>query len=226
MDQNSDLHDSPSALIYRVADLDEDAALAIVRSRVAQGDNPFSIVEDCREGLRIVGERYERRDYFLSGLIMAGEIFKDIMELLSPIITENYQGTELGLILIGTVAGDIHDIGKNIFTMLLSSYGFTVVDLGVDVPAEEFLEKAGEVHPDIIGLSGLLTSSFESMKETIGLIRNKGIGPVAQTPVVIGGGTVDYQVCRYVGANDWANDAMMGVRLFKQMLDKKKTGAA
>lgn len=226
MDQNPDLHDIHSDLIYRVADLDEDAALEIVKTRISKGDNPFSIVEDCREGLRIVGERYEKRDYFLSGLIMAGEIFKDIMELLAPIITVNYQGTELGLILIGTVAGDIHDIGKNIFTMLLSSYGFTVVDLGIDVPAEAFLERANEVHPDIIGLSGLLTSSFESMKETIGLIRGQGAGAVAQTPIVIGGSTIDHQVCRYVGADNWANDAMMGVRLFKKMLEEKQSGAA
>lgn len=209
------------ALIHAVADLDEDKAIALVKERIASSDNPFTIVEDCREGLRMVGERYESRDYFLSGLIMAGEIFKDVMQLLEPIITDQNQGSDLGVVLLGTVAGDIHNIGKNILSLLLTSYGFTVIDIGVDVAPEEFLAQANEKKPDIIALSGLLTSSFESMKETVELIHKQGSGAVANIPIVIGGGTVDAQVCRYVGADNWANDAMDGVRLFKQMIEAK-----
>lgn len=220
MDQNADSIDSRAALIKHMADLNEAEVLAIVKSRIANGDNPLTIVYDCREGLQVVGERYESRAYYLSGLIMAGEIFQEAMELLGPIITDQYKGTELGVILLGTVAGDIHNIGKNILSMLLTSYGFTVVDLGVDVPAEEFLRRANEVQPDVIALSGLLTSSFESMKETIRLIRAKGEGAVARIPIVVGGSTVDPQVGQYVGADNWANDAMVGVRLFKKLLEK------
>ncbi len=219
MSQSPGPEDIRSIFIAHVADLDEDAVLLLLKERIAQGEDPFNIVEDCREGMRVVGERYEKRDYFLSGLIMAGEIFKEVMQILSPIISHQTQGTVIGSVLLGTVAGDIHNIGKNILSMLLSSYGFTVVDLGVDVPPEVFLEKANETKPDIIALSGLLTSSFESMRETIDLIHAKGVGPVASTPIVVGGGTVDYQVCRFVGADNWANDAMMGVRLFKQIVE-------
>ncbi len=219
MSQSPGPEDIRSIFIAHVADLDEDAVLLLLKERIAQGEDPFNIVEDCREGMRVVGERYEKRDYFLSGLIMAGEIFKEVMQILSPIISHQTQGTVIGSVLLGTVAGDIHNIGKNILSMLLSSYGFTVIDLGVDVPPEVFLEKANETKPDIIALSGLLTSSFESMRETIDLIHAKGEGPVASTPIVVGGGTVDYQVCRFVGADNWANDAMMGVRLFKQIVE-------
>lgn len=222
MDQSAGQQDVRSLFIAYVANLDEDAALDLLKERIRNGEDPFNIVEDCREGMRVVGQRYEQRDYFLSGLIMAGEIFKEVMQVLSPIMRMQTQGTVIGSVLLGTVAGDIHNIGKNILSMLLSSYGFTVHDLGVDVPPEEFLDKANQLKPDIIALSGLLTSSFESMKETIDLIHAKGEGPIAQTPIVIGGGTVDYQVCRFVGADNWANDAMMGVRLFKQIMENQE----
>jgi methanogenic corrinoid protein MtbC1 len=218
MTQSEDIQDIRARFIAHVADLNEEAALELLNERISRGEDPFDIVADCREGMRLVGERYEKRDYFLSGLIMAGEIFKEVMQELSPIITQQTQGANLGVVLLGTVAGDIHNIGKNILSMLLTSYGFTVHDLDVDVPPEVFLEKANQLRPDIIALSGLLTSSFESMRQTIDLIHARGEGPVASTPIIIGGSTVDYQVCRFVGADNWANDAMMGVRLFKQII--------
>ena len=119
-------------LIQQILELNEEEALDIVRQRLHQGDDPLSIVEDCQEGMRRVGQRYEKGQYFLSGLIMAGEIFREVMELAQPAIREKVQGNETGRILMGTVQGDIHDIGKNILTMLLGCYGFTVFDLGVD----------------------------------------------------------------------------------------------
>ena len=221
MSLNSIPTDPRAALIAHMADLDDTEVIALVKLRIANGDNPFSIVEDCREGLRLVGERYERRDYFLSGLIMAGEIFQDVMGLLDPIITDQYRGNELGTILLGTVAGDIHNIGKNILSMLLTSYGFTVHDLGIDVAAEEFLVKAQELHPDAIGLSGMLTTSHEAMKETIQLIHAQADSSIKKIPIVIGGGTVNAQVKDYVGSDYWANDAMVGVRLFIELLEVK-----
>ncbi|NLG97298.1 MAG: cobalamin-binding protein [Chloroflexi bacterium] len=221
MDQNADSQTPRDNLTYHLAELNEEEVLNIVRERIAREENPFSIVEECQEGLRIVGERYEKREYFLSGLIMAGEIFQEVMHLLRPIITEQIQGNELGTILLGTVAGDIHNIGKNVLSMLLTSYGFTVHDLGVDVTAEEFLRAAKETKPDIIALSGLLTSSFDSMKKTVQIIRASDDPTVANIPVVIGGSTVDQEVCLYVSANYWANDAMVGVRLFKELLEEQ-----
>lgn len=210
------------ALISRVADLEEQQALDLVQQRLASGEDPLRIVEDCQEGMRRVGERYERREYYLSGLIMAGEIFREVMEILAPAIEERFLGNESGVILLGTVQGDIHDIGKNSLSLLLSSYGFTVHDLGVDVPPGEFLRMAFQVQPDVIGLSGLLTSSYDSMREIIRQLRASPEARVAAIPVVIGGNQLNDQVCQYVGADGWVTDAMTGVRLCQKLLAGKK----
>ncbi len=206
-------------LVSNISDLREQEALTLVKERVERGENPLLIVDDCQEGLRQVGERYEQREYYLSGLIMAGEIFREVMEILQPVIQLKFDNSENGTILLGTVRGDIHDIGKNSLSMLLTSYGFTVVDLGVDVPQAEFLLKALQVKPDIIGLSGLLTSSFDPMRETIQLIRNSGEREVSMLPIIIGGNQLNEQVCQYVGANYWVTDAMSGVRLCQKLMD-------
>ena len=209
-------------LIAHVADLNENEALALVEERVAQGQDPLAIIEDCQEGLRQVGERYERQEYYLSGLIMAGEIFREVMEIVQPIIVGQFTGKETGTILIGTVRGDIHDIGKNNLSMLLTCYGFSVHDLGVDVPPSEFLLQAIQVRPNIIGLSGLLTSSYDAMKETIDLIRMTGDSEINSIPIVIGGNQLNDQVSKYVGADYWLNDAMSGVRLCQQLLHSEQ----
>jgi methanogenic corrinoid protein MtbC1 len=204
------------ALTAAVADLKEQEALDLVRRRLQEGDNPLEIAEDCQEGLRQVGVRYENREYYLAGLIMAGEIFRGVMELIQPVIEEQLTGNETGTILVGTVQGDIHDIGKNNLNMLLRCYGFTVHDLGVDVSPGEFLLQAVQLEPDIIGLSGLLTSSYDAMRETIYLIHTAEGFPY--TPIVIGGNQLNEQVCRYVKADHWVNDAMTGVRLCQQIM--------
>ena len=208
--------DSP--LIRQVLELNEEQALDMVRRRLEQGDDPLSIVEDCQEGMRRVGRRYEQGQYFLSGLIMAGEIFREVMELTQPVIKEKVQGHESGRILIGTVQGDIHDIGKNILTMLLGCYGFTVYDLGVDVSPATFVAKAASVKPHLVGLSGLLTSSYDTMRDTITLFRRNPADPWANVPLIIGGGAVNDQVCQYVGADYWMSNAMDGVRLCQRLL--------
>ncbi|MDX1686547.1 MAG: cobalamin-dependent protein [Candidatus Promineifilaceae bacterium] len=204
--------------IRQVADLDEQAVLETVQKRLAEGDDPLKVVEDSQEGLRQVGVRYEQGEYYIAGLIMAGEIFRQVMELVQPAITEQHEGDEEGRILLGTVAGDIHDIGKNNLSLLLRCYGFTVRDLGVDVPPAQFLQEALRFRPDLIGLSGLLTTSFDAMEETIALIRSSEDGQIAQVPIIIGGSQVNAEVCQYVGADHWVVDAMQGVRLCQRLL--------
>ncbi|MFL7838795.1 MAG: B12-binding domain-containing protein [Candidatus Promineifilaceae bacterium] len=206
------------ALIAHVADLNENEVLALVEERIADRSDPLAIIEDSQEGLRQVGQRYEQQQYFLAGLIMAGEIFREVMEIVQPSIEEKFTGNETGTILLGTVKGDIHDIGKNNLSMLLTCYGFSVHDLGVDVPPSEFLLRAITLKPDIIGLSGLLTGSYDAMKETIDLIRRSGEKDVSTRPIIIGGNQLNEQVCRYVGADYWVNDAMTGVRLCQKLL--------
>jgi methanogenic corrinoid protein MtbC1 len=218
MASDSDYSEEQSTLMERVAELNERAVLALVRERLGQGDNPLSIVEECQEGMRRVGEQYEQGKYYLAGLIMAGEIFREVMELAQPAIEAQISGGGSGRILLGTVEGDIHDIGKNIQGMLLSCYGFTVYDLGVNVPPAEFLTQAKKVAPDIVGLSGLLTSSYDAMRDTIALIRDASGTELVDIPVIIGGTSVNEQVCKYVKADYWIINAMEGVRLCQQLL--------
>jgi methanogenic corrinoid protein MtbC1 len=213
--------DKQALLINGLLELEEETVLAAARDRLAAGDDPFEIIEDAQQGLRLVGERYEQGEYFISSMMMAGEIFREVMEILGPELEQRTTGIESGQILLGTVEGDIHDIGKNIVAMLLRSHGFAANDLGVDVPPAQFVEEALRVKPDIIALSGLLTSSYDPMKATIQAVRKLDDPSVAKTPFIIGGGAVNAMVCSFVGADYWAIDAMVGVRLCEQIMEEK-----
>ena len=209
-----------SKLPQLVADLQEDTVLDIVRRRIEAGDDLLQIIDECNEGMREVGSRYERGEYFIAGLIMSGEIFRQVVEMVQPLLLEQMSGKSSGRILVGTVSGDIHDLGKNIFGLLLSCHGFDVIDLGVDVPPAVFAEKALETKPDLVGLSGLITASFETMKETIALLRDEFKKHDISVPILVGGGFIDDQVHQYVGSDYWVPDAMAGVRVCEQLLNK------
>jgi methanogenic corrinoid protein MtbC1 len=214
--------DKRALLVRNMVDLEETAVLDLVEERLAAGGDPLQILEDAQEGMHLVGVQYEEGKYYVAGLMMAGEIFREIMERVEPVLVQRLSGTVAGNILLGTMQGDIHDIGKNIFITLLRCHGFTVTDLGIDIPPQRFKEAAFQILPDIIGLYGLLTTSFEVMKATVRLIRQAGDPQVARTPVIIGGGLVNPMVCAYVGADYWATDAMVGIHLCTQILAKKK----
>jgi len=158
------------------------------------------------------------RHVSIAGLIMSGEIFREVVEIIQPLMVKKTEQKSSGRIMVGTVSGDIHDIGKNMVGMLLSCYGFIVIDLGVDVPPAAFAAKEVELKPDIVGLSGLITASFEMMKQTISVLRVESEKHNLSFPILIGGGMIDDQVCRYVGADDWLQDAMAGVRLCQKLL--------
>jgi methanogenic corrinoid protein MtbC1 len=208
-------------LITRLVDLDEDTVLKLVQRRLAAGNDPLQIVEDCHEGMRQVGQRYEQGQYFVSGLIMSGEIFREVIELVQPFLVRRVSTSSAGRVLLGTVQGDIHDIGKNMAGMLLECYGFTVIDLGVDVPPAEFAAQTRTHKPDVVGLSGLLTSSYDTMKQAVTLIRQVGVEDKRAYPSVIGGGMIDEQVCRYVGADYFVVNAMSGVRLCQRLMEQR-----
>lgn len=208
--------DGPRSLADLVADLDEDASLAAVRDLAAAGTDPLVVIDECQRGLRRVGERYESGTYYISGLIMAGEIFREVMEVIGPRLRESRGEGLAGTVVLCTVRGDIHDLGKSIVDMLLRSQGFAVHDLGVDVSAAETARRARQIEPDIVGLSGLLTAAFASMKDTV-----EQLGAVAEElgrplPVIIGGGPVNRQICEWTGADLWADDAVRGVRLISE----------
>jgi methylmalonyl-CoA mutase cobalamin-binding domain/chain len=208
----------PASLAARIAGLDEQGALDAVNARIAAGDDPLAIIEECQLGMRWVGDHYQSGKYFISGLIMAGEIFREAMVALGPLLPPDTAEAKNGSVLIATVRGDIHDLGKNIVIMMLRSYGIAVHDLGVDVSPDEVVRRAVELQPDIIGLSGLLTVATEGMKETVTAVHGgeKVIG--RRVPVIIGGGIVDEQTATWTGADLWANDASRGVRLIREAI--------
>ena len=215
-----------AALRQGIADLDEDGVLATVRANLAAGADPAAIIAACEEGMRLVGDHYEQGEYFLSGLIMAGEIFREVLELTRPALEAALAGDVSGRVLLGTVKGDIHDIGKAILQIALRAHGFAVVDLGVDVSPEAFVAKALTWRPDIIGLSGLLTTAYEPMRETVRLLRAQPDLAAPPIPIIIGGGTLNEQVRAFAGADYWCNDALEGVRLCQRIIALRVADAA
>ncbi len=210
------------AISEAVANLDEKTVISLVKEALAAGENSVDIVHAVQEGMRAVGERYEQKDIFLAGLIMAGEIFRSVMELAQPGLEHELVGNASGRVLLGTVAGDIHDIGKNMAALAFGMFGFTVEDLGVNVPAEKFLEATVRLKPDIVGLSGLLAVAFTAMRDTLALLREHTDQLDTLPLFVIGGATIDDQIAHYVGADLWTNDAMEGVRLCQRALENRK----
>ncbi|MBO8180475.1 MAG: corrinoid protein [Archaeoglobus sp.] len=201
--------------VNALADLDEAKTIELTKKRVEAGEDPFAILEDVRKATDIIGKRFEEGRYFVSDLIMAGEILKQIMDIVKPLIGEK-AGEAKGKVVIGTVEGDVHDIGKNIVIALLEAEGFEVVDLGVDQPPEAFVNAIKEHNPDVVGLSGLLTEAIESMKKTVEAIKEAGLRD--RVKIIIGGGRTDEEAKEYVGADDWADDAAVGVRKIKALM--------
>jgi len=204
--------------IDAIASLNEKRATDIVKELLSRGESPFRLLEAISRASDEIGKKYENGEYFIADLVMAGEILKEVTDLIKPKISVA-ERKALGRIVIGTVEGDIHDIGKNIVITMLESAGFEVFDLGVDVPAEKFIEAIKNFQPEIVGMSGLLTVAIESMKKVVDKIRETGLRE--KVKIIIGGGRMNEDVMRYVGADAWADNAAMGVKLCKQLLSKK-----
>lgn len=204
-----------------MADLREDSVYRLVERQIAGGVDPLTIIDQCHKGMVRVGQRYESGRYFISGLIMAGEIMQKVGELVLPLMGNKAAGGHAGKIVLGTVAGDIHFIGKDIFKILVRGYGFSVYDLGVDVSPATFLAAADEVNPDIVGLCCLVSTAYKSMSEAIAYLR-KNMPPPKKPLAYIIGGLVTGRVCKEVGADGWADDGMRGVRLCQQIMEKAR----
>lgn len=198
-------------LAQTLADLKEEEALALVQERLRAGQDPLTILGDARRGMEIVGQRFATCEYFLPDLLYSGEILKEITQLVRPKMTRAAETKRLGKVVIGTVAGDIHDIGKDIVVFMLDVNGFEVHDLGVDVPPQKFVDKVQETGAVVVGLSGLLTLAYESMKETARAIGAAGLRDTVK--IMIGGPQVDEQVRKYTDADAFGLDAMAGVAL-------------
>lgn len=203
-------------LVNAIADMNEEAALQMTRELLGTGVDPFTILDDCSEAMELVGERFEKGKYFIPELIMAGEMMKSISAEVKPRIKTNGGDTRENRpkVLLGTVKGDIHDIGKDIVGFMLDVGGFRVTDLGVDVPIEMFVENIRMLKPDVVALSGFLTLSYTSMRLTVEAIKAAGLRD--NVKIMIGGGTVDQQVATYAGADAFGKDAMAAVQLARQ----------
>jgi len=206
-------------LCKTLADLKEDEALAIVEERLKAGDDPLGILNDASRAMEIVGTRFSKSEYFIPDLVYSGEILKKINEIVKPKLTVEGGAKTGGKVIIGTVAGDIHDIGKDIVVFMLDVSGFDVIDLGVDVPAQKFIDKIKETSAPVIGLSGFLTLAYDSMKQTIEAIKTAGLRD--KTKVMIGGGQMSDEIKKYTGADAYGKDAVVAVSLARKWAGAK-----
>ena len=201
-------------LVTAIAELNEEEAMSLVHAMLDAGEDPQVILNATSEAMRIIGSRFDEREYFLPELIIAGDLMKQIAELVKPRLATRAATTKpLGKIVLGTVAGDIHDIGKDVVGFMLDANGFEVHDLGVDVPTATFVAKIREVQPEIVGLSGFLTLAFEQMKLTVEAIKEAGLRD--QVKIMIGGAIMDSEAAQYVGADAYGANATAAVKIAK-----------
>jgi methanogenic corrinoid protein MtbC1 len=206
----------PNDFITLLADLKEDEVIKMTKERLEAGDDALAILEDSRKAMGVVGDRFAKNQYFIPELVYSGELLKQIAELVKPYLAKSGDTKKLGKVVIGTVAGDIHDIGLNIVEFMLSVNGFEVYNLGVDVPVEKFVEKMKETEAPVLGLSGFLTFAFDAMKDTVEALEAAGIRD--KMKIMIGGGQMDDEVMKYAKADAYGKDAMEAVGLAKKWI--------
>jgi methanogenic corrinoid protein MtbC1 len=200
-------------LVRTLADLKEQEVIKIVEDRLKANEDPLKILEDARKAMEVVGQRFASSEYFIPDLVYSGEILKSVTDLVKPKLNKTGEMKRVGKVVFGTVAGDIHDIGKDIVVFMLDVNGFEVHDLGVDVPAQKFVDKIKESGASIVGLSGFLTLAFDSMKQTVEAIQAAGLRD--KVKIMIGGGQITEEVKRHTGADAYGKDAVAGVTLAK-----------
>ena len=202
-------------LTTALSSIDYDGTLKACEEAMSKGVSPAEVVGALSEGMRVIGERFEAREYFLSELIMAGEIMKEAQETLKPHLKMGEIRVP-GRVVIGTVEGDLHDIGKNIVVSLLTSMGYEVTDLGVNVPAARFVEAIRSVRPDILGLSALLRATVPEMGNVINALENAGLRQGVK--VIVGGLPLNEEYAKRLGADYYAPDAWKGVELIRRVV--------
>jgi trimethylamine corrinoid protein len=202
-------------LVNLLADLKEEEVIALVKKKLDAGEDPYKVLDETSAGMAIVGKRFAAGEYFLPELVYSGEVLKQVNAILKPKLGKaTGSGKKIGKVVIGTVAGDIHDIGLNIVEFMLDVNGFDVTNLGVDVPKEKFVEAMKQTKAPVLGLSGFLTPAFDAMKETVEALDKAGLRK--NIKIMIGGGQMDDEVRKYAKADAYGKDAMAAVSLSKQ----------
>lgn len=208
-----------TTLADALRELQEEEVYAIVEEKLNDGVPPVAIIKECNEGIVAVGELFAAGHYFLTELMFSAEIMQGVMEILEPLIAQSGEIEQSkGTVVIGTVQGDIHDIGKNIVVNLLRSHGFDVIDLGVDVPVAKFVEAVRTSGTKVLGLSALLNSTYPEMKNVIDAVSQAGLRN--QAKIIIGGTICTEAVRQFTGADAFATDALTGVNFCKQVFEK------
>lgn len=204
-------------LVKAISEINEDEAIRLVNEAIEKGEKPLDILADCQKAMNIVGERYENGEYYLPELVMSGEVLQTISDILKPLMqadSANEEGNQKGRIVLGTVRGDIHDIGKDIVGFMLDVNGFEVYDLDMDVPEEKFVEKVKVVKPQIVALSRFLTLAYDSMKSTVEALTKEGLRDSVK--IMICSGQMTDRVKDHVTADAFGMDAVAAVKLAKQ----------
>jgi methylmalonyl-CoA mutase cobalamin-binding domain/chain len=201
-----------------ITELKFDAIRRLCEEALKHGHKPMEVVEAMRRGMEEVGRRYERGEYFLPELMVAGDTMKEGMGVLQPYLEKGKGGARTKLVL-GTVQGDIHDIGKNIFAMLARASGFEIIDLGVDVPPERFAEAVVREGAVVLGLSCLITPALPAMQRTVELLEKRGLRQ--KVKVILGGAPLTEELGKKLGADAAVNDAVKGVEILKSWFPKE-----
>ena len=210
------MNDKEQRLVDLVADMDEEEALALAKEMLEGGMDPLLVLDLCRQAMDLVGKRFEQGEYFLPELILAGEMLDQIGAMAKPLLNESPDkpSNKLGKVLIGTVQGDLHDIGKNIVTFMLDINGFEVKDIGIDVPVATFVQEIKAFQPQVVCLSGFLTLAFDTMKETVQAIEAAGLRK--DLMIQIGGGQIDETIRAYTGADGFGLNAVDAVNFSRK----------
>jgi len=203
-------------LTQALVDLEEKSVRELVKAQLSDGKDPLRILEDLKEGMDIVGQRFAEGEYFLVELVMSANVFNRALEILEPKLLETQMTEGKGTIVIGTVKGDIHYIGKNLVVAFLKSNGFDVHDMGEDVAPETFVEKLKESGAPILALSGLITTTHDIMRETVEALGAAGLRD--KVKVMIGGCDVNQEVVDYTGADAFGGDAVSAVEIAGRFL--------
>lgn len=210
-------------IIKAVEELNEQKTYSLVERAFREGYDQAFVISCIQAGMNCVGKLYENSTYYIADLIMAGLIFRKVLEMeqMKPQNNDDEPGTHQGVILLGTVERDIHDIGKDLFAGIARASGFRVIDLGVDVKREIFVDNIYKHQPDIVGLSGILTVSVKYMKETIDAITQAGLRECVK--IIVGGNNIlPEEGVSIIGSDAYAKDANEGIAICRRWMAAKR----
>lgn len=213
-----DLSEMGESLVRYVEQLDEENSIKLAKEALNEGIDPLFLLDLMNEGMKRVGKLYDNKDYYIADLIMAGLIFRQVLELEEMVgFFHGSYNKKIGKIVLGTVKGDIHDIGKDILRYMLEAYGFEVIDLGVDVSREVFVKNVEKHNPDILALSGVLTSTVEEMKEVVNSLMEAHLRD--KVKIIIGANHLTKDAFKFIGADSFATDASVGAKLCREWMN-------